>query len=43
MKCISEGNAHSGCIKTINYAYDDRQIVSAGQDGNIMLWNLYCD
>jgi hypothetical protein len=38
---MSEGIGHSGCIHSLKFSPDDRQLVSVGDDGNIFLWNLY--
>lgn len=40
-KILSEGSGHSGCINSISFSADDKQMVSAGRDGSILLWNLY--
>lgn len=41
MRILSQQHAHTGSIKAVNYSSDDRQVVSAAADGNIILWNLY--
>ena len=38
---IGEGNGHSGCIKSLAFSWDDKQLVSGGEDGNILLWNIF--
>lgn len=38
---IAEGNGHSGCIRSVAFSYDDKQLVSGGDDGNILLWNIF--
>ena len=38
---IGEGTGHSGCVKSLAFSADDKQIVSGGEDGNILLWNIF--
>lgn len=38
---IAEGLGHSGPINTVQFASDDKQILSGGKDGVIILWNLF--
>jgi len=40
-KVLNEGLGHSGCINTVAYSADDKQVISGGRDGSIFLWNLY--
>lgn len=40
-KVLAEGTGHSGCINTVAFSADDKQIVSGGRDGSILVWNLY--
>jgi cilia- and flagella-associated protein 52 len=39
---LAEGKGHSGSICSVKFSPDDRQIVSVGLDGNILVWNVYC-
>lgn len=38
---IGEGTGHSGCIRSLSFSADDKQVVSGGDDGNILLWNIF--
>lgn len=40
-KLISTGRGHSGCINTVTFSADDRQVLSGGRDGNIFVWNIF--
>lgn len=40
-KLISEGRGHSGCVNTVTFSADDRQVISGGRDGNIFVWNIF--
>lgn len=32
---------HSGTITEVRYSPDDKQLVSVGQDGCVLVWNMY--
>tara|TARA_A100001035_G_scaffold258818_1_gene235800 strand:+ start:222 stop:674 length:453 start_codon:yes stop_codon:yes gene_type:complete len=38
---LSEAAGHSGCINSITFSPDDKQIVSVGEDGSIFFWMLF--
>ena len=38
---LAEGSAHSGHVLSLSFSPDDRQLVSVGEDGNVMVWNVY--
>ncbi len=38
---VAEARAHAGTITSIKFAPDDKQIVTTGTDGLVMIWNLY--
>lgn len=38
---IQDGMGHSGTISRIVFSPDDRQMVSVGEDGCILIWNVY--
>jgi WD40 repeat protein len=38
---VAQGKGHSGCINTLAFAADDRQLISGGKDGNIFVWNIF--
>jgi WD40 repeat protein len=40
---LAEGSAHSGHVHSLSFSPDDRQLVSVGEDGNAMVWNIYTD
>jgi len=40
---IAEQLGHSSCIKTLQFSNDDKQLISGGLDGNIMVWNVFDD
>ena len=39
--CVMSGVGHSGTILALAFSPDDRQLVSTGEDGNILVWNVY--
>mmetsp|Transcript_6964 Transcript_6964/g.10193 ORF Transcript_6964/g.10193 Transcript_6964/m.10193 type:complete len:635 (+) Transcript_6964:20-1924(+) len=40
-KVISEGDGHSNRIQDLSFTYDDKQLVSVGDDGCIFVWNQF--
>lgn len=40
-KILAEESGHSGCINTIAFSYDDKQLITGGNDANIFLWNVF--
>jgi WD40 repeat protein len=43
MRCLAAGQGHSNTVTQVKFAPDDKQIVSAGDDGCVLIWNLYPD
>ena len=43
MRCLTAGQGHSNTIKQVKWAPDDKQIISGGDDGSILIWNVYPD
>jgi len=41
MRMVAEQSAYCGRINGIAFSNDNKQIVSAGQDATIMLWNIF--
>ena len=40
---IAEGRAHSGPVRDLKFAPDGRQLVSVGDDGAVLVWNIFAD
>jgi WD40 repeat protein len=40
-KVMSLGQGHSLTINDLVWTFDERQIVSAGEDGCLCVWNFY--
>lgn len=40
-KCAVDGVGHSGMVRDIKFSPDGRQVVSAGTDGCLFVWNVY--
>ena len=40
---IAEGRGHSGAIRSLKFAPDGRQLVSVGDDGAVLVWNVFLD
>lgn len=38
---VAEGYGHSAAINTVAFAADDKQLLSGGKDGVIILWNIF--
>jgi len=38
---ITECRAHSSTITSVKFSPDDKQIVSAGRDGLVVVWNFF--
>jgi len=38
---IHECRAHSGAIVSVTFSPDDRQVLSAGRDGLVAVWNIF--
>ena len=38
---LAEGSGHSGVVQSLAFSPDDKQLVSVGEDGNAMIWNVY--
>jgi len=38
---VADCEGHSGTIVSLRFSPDDRQLVSAGADGIVLVWNLY--
>lgn len=43
MRCLTAGQGHSNTIKQVKWSPDDKQIISGGDDGSILIWNVYPD
>jgi WD40 repeat protein len=39
--CLADGVGHSNVVTAVEFAPDDRQIISTGLDGGIFVWNLF--
>lgn len=40
-KFITECRGHSSAIASVKFAPDDKQIISAGRDGLVVVWNVF--
>lgn len=40
---LAEGSGHSGSVVGLTFSPDDRQLISVGEDGNAMVWNVYSE
>ena len=40
-KFIAECKAHSNAITSVRFAPDDKQIISTGRDGLVIMWNVF--
>ncbi|KAF1322661.1 Wd repeat-containing protein 16, partial [Globisporangium splendens] len=38
---LLDGVGHSGNVRSVAFSPDDRQLVSVGDDGSILVWNVY--
>eukprot|EP00966_Prymnesium_polylepis_P054812 1266818-Prymnesium_polylepis.1 len=38
---LCEGVGHSGRVRTLQFSPDSKQLISAGDDGGILLWNVF--
>lgn len=41
MKPLSVGEGHSGIVNQLKFSPDDKQLVSVGTDGCVLVWNLF--
>lgn len=41
MKCIASGIGHSASVNSLQFSWDDNQLVSVGRDDCIFVWNIY--
>ena len=41
MELIASQEGHSGGIMDLKFSPDDKQLVSVGEDGIILVWNIY--
>lgn len=41
LKLVATCTGHSGTIRNIKFSPDDRQVVTVGDDGIVLVWNLY--
>ena len=39
--CVAEAKAHGAIISQVAFSPDDKQLISTGNDGLIIIWNLY--
>jgi|TARA_B110001469_G_C9315288_1_gene169796 WD40 repeat protein len=40
-KMVCEGIGHSRAVSAMQFSPDDKQLVSVGVDGSVLLWNVY--
>ncbi|OLP80388.1 Notchless protein-like [Symbiodinium microadriaticum] len=40
-QCIQECDGHSGGLSQVRWSPDQKQIISAGKDGCIIVWNFF--
>eukprot|EP00466_Bigelowiella_natans_P001487 jgi/Bigna1/89644/estExt_fgenesh1_pg.C_530022 len=40
-KCLGKGIGHSATITDVAFSPDDQQVVSVGEDGSILVWNIF--
>ena len=40
-KMVCEGIGHSRTVSAMQFSPDDKQLVSVGVDGSVLLWNVY--
>ena len=40
-KTLMEGVGHSGRVRDVSFSPDDKQVVSVGADGCVLVWNVY--
>jgi WD40 repeat protein len=40
-RCLSEGLGHSKTVLKARFSEDDKQVVSVGTDGCILVWNIW--
>ena len=40
-KMVCEGIGHSRAVSAMQFSPDDKQLVSVGADGSVLLWNVY--
>eukprot|EP00965_Chrysotila_dentata_P170015 5612217-Pleurochrysis_carterae.AAC.2 len=38
---LLEGVGHSAAVLSLAFSPDDKQLVSVGDDGNVLVWNIY--
>ncbi len=40
-KFLAEAKGHSNAITNVNFSPDDKQILSTGRDGLVIVWNCF--
>jgi len=40
-RLLAEGHGHSATIRSVAFAPDGKQLVSCGDDGSILVWNIF--
>mmetsp|Transcript_42943 Transcript_42943/g.98457 ORF Transcript_42943/g.98457 Transcript_42943/m.98457 type:complete len:83 (-) Transcript_42943:255-503(-) len=38
---LCEGSGHSGAVRSLLFSPDSKQLVSVGNDGGILIWNVF--
>ena len=41
LRCVADERGHSGTVVGLQFSPDDKQLVTVGLDGVVLVWNLY--